>query len=187
MKFRECYTGLLATTLLSTNRPQAYRMCWIARYSPGEGQREEARKGQSRHTNLAAHDWPRFLQRELTASDFWAQLASNPLVLAQTSTSDDISYFRDDEREELLRRLASIESRLIELYGHTPPGLSEIEKRMEEIRNASTRMGRKDWVMLTVGQLFSLVTTLGLDGEKARAVLELVGAGFSGFAGLLPS
>jgi len=166
----------------------SYPNVWIARYSPGENQREETREGSVEDiANLAVHDWPRFLQRELTAPDFWGQLASNPLVLAQASTTDDNSRFRDDEHEELLRRLASIESRLIEFYGDTLPRLSAIEKRMEEIRNASTRIGRKDWIMLVVGQLFNLVATLGLDGEKAREVFELVGVGLKGFAGLLPS
>jgi hypothetical protein len=165
--------------------PYESRDVWVARFSPGEHQRDDVRQGAVRDlAQLAAKDWPRFLKRELDAPDFWAQLASNPLVLAQASIGDN-RPFEDAEREELLPRLQSIEMKLKELHGDTPTRLAEIERRMEEIRDASNRVGRKDWGMLMIGQLFTLATTLGLDGEKARAVFDLVHDGLSGLAGLL--
>jgi hypothetical protein len=96
------------------------------------------------------------------------------------------SVFSPTEQEQVLQQLDRIQIRLLQQEGQTEDAKNQIITAINEVRDAATRLGKKDWILFTSGQLLSLALTLGLDGEKTRRIFEIVSEGLRGLPAFLP-
>ena len=71
-----------------------------------------------------------------------------------------------------------------------PEQFRHLEEKLKEMRSASERLGRKDWVNYAIGTLTSIVVTAAFDPSAAKALLQTAGTAlgwlFGGGFRLLP-
>jgi hypothetical protein len=84
--------------------------------------------------------------------------------------------------DELSRIAADLEQVRLAISGRsdvTPEQLEYISRKLDEMRSASERLGRKDWMNLAVGTLTSVIVTTALDPTVARALIAAAGTALS--------
>lgn len=61
----------------------------------------------------------------------------------------------------------------------TPPQLEFISRKLDEMRAAAGRLGRKDWMNLAVGTITSVLVTAAVASPAAKALVTVAGAALS--------
>lgn len=84
--------------------------------------------------------------------------------------------------EERKRIAQSIQQIRIEISTHSDIAsekLDYISRKLTEIEAASDRLGRKDWINLTLGTLTSIVVSIGLEPSTAKVLFSVAGKALS--------
>lgn len=128
--------------------------------------------------------WCESLRRELDAPDLWA--TSRSLVFPDLSGPEENSPFSEVEIKQIGTALDDVATR-IEASGQVPaPELSKILAELQALREASTRVGRKDWKTMLLGALVGLVVSKGVDPDTMRVVWGHVVGAFGHVVRFLP-
>jgi hypothetical protein len=70
---------------------------------------------------------------------------------------DDNSVFTEVEQAEVSRQIPKIRKSLSENFELSEEQSRRIAERLDEAEEASRRVGRKDWILLFSGAVFSLI------------------------------
>jgi len=89
--------------------------------------------------------------------------------------------FTPEEQEGISAQLADIRASIKETYALTAEQEKNLDARFEEAEKASKRLGRKDWVLLFMGGLFSLILTDAITPGIAEHILTMAVHGFDVF------
>jgi hypothetical protein len=96
---------------------------------------------------------------QATAPDKWAELQQvrNVLAAAQAPDASNAPFTADEQAEIALRidEVKQFVATSVRLDGQQR--LAAIEQAPDEIKEASTRVGRKDLIMMINGAMFSLI------------------------------
>jgi hypothetical protein len=163
-----------------------------AEWSPGEQQPRDK-------DNAGSDGWPYMLnlvsvwlnnvRRERSSPNFWAQLnKQRDLLAASEPTSDTLNTpFSPEEQAEIVAQLNEIKQLLVNNYGADPQALAS---RIEQLTEASTRLGRRDWLNIFLGTLFGWALNGLVPPQGIREVLALashtIGHLFGGSVPQLP-
>jgi hypothetical protein len=105
--------------------------------------------------------------------DAWAELREVSWVLAATQAPDASNApFTPMEQAEIARRIDMI-AQLPEIqHGLTAAQSLAIREKADEFKEASGRLGRKDWVMIVIGGLVSTIMTDEIRPHVIQAILS---------------
>jgi len=78
--------------------------------------------------------------------------------------------FATDESRRIEQDLAKVASEMASRADITPAQIAMLEAKLREISEASTRLGRKDWIMFVAGTLTNVVVGAAFAPEAARAL-----------------
>ena len=135
---------------------------WKGRHSPRWNPGEEkpvdgAEDVEWKFVLIALRTWLRNVERELSSPNLWALLDQQHELLAATEPTGDTANtpFSPEEQQQIAAQLNEIKQLLVSGHGADPKML---EARIEELEEASTRLGRRDWLLMFLG--VSLTWTL---------------------------
>lgn len=129
--------------------------------------------------------WAREVRYEIDAPDLWAELQQVPAVLAAAQSAETSNApFTLSEQTEISGRLDEIKKLMREKFELTPEQLSAIKQTLDDVKEASTRLGRKDWLMMFFGATVSVVFTDAVPPAVIRTVLMTVVHGIAHLFGL---
>jgi hypothetical protein len=98
-------------------------------------------------------------------------------------TDQSNALFSAEELRRIASSLDQIRLTMSSRSDVTPEQLEFISRKLDEMRSASERLGRKDWLSLAIGTLTSIIVTAALETTTARALLEAASAGLSWLLG----
>ena len=81
--------------------------------------------------------------------------------------------FAPEERAAISGQLAAIRKQIKKSYDLTAEQEAKIDARFEEAEKASERLGRKDWILLFGGSVFSLILADAITPDIAQHILML--------------
>lgn len=141
---------------------------WCVVFSPGEDQ-SRSTVGKLSWAGVLDHleIWAVVLRAELKAVDPWS-IVDHIASGAESSGSVDNGPFTAEERESVAR---SLEEVLRELRGHAAYSAVQfeiIQQQFAEMRAASERIGKKDWVTMSLGTIMSTAMAAALDPLQAQ-------------------
>jgi hypothetical protein len=150
----------------------------FAEFSPGpELPVEEQYPGNWANQRGYVVQWVQALKRELEEPDLWGS------VLGETALIGRVEATADQEdaglsAEEQARIAASLTE--IREYIFTSFQLSEeqqqiVSSRLAYLEAASSRVGRKDWIILATGTLMNIAVSAALNPSAAREVFRFTG------------
>ena len=122
----------------------------------------------------AAYDWLRRVKRDIETPDLWSDLAKQKELLLQ-STGPDIENipFTKTESDYITKRLDEAIEQLSS-DKDLPDEIKEtLKNEFEYIKTASTRLGRKDWLMIFVA-LFQIIQAFALAPEATQKLFHLL-------------
>lgn len=179
---------LLAASYFTTRR--AADGTYTVRYVAGDGPLED-RDGLSWYRlKQRVEGWLREVRTDLEMPDRWAELKQLAGVLA-AAQSDGASNepFTPGEQAEISTRLDATKDLVRRQFELTPEQVTRIEQKLDDLKEASTRLGRKDFVMLALGTVVSLFLTDTVPPHVLQAVLAAIIHGLGhvlGFGGPPP-
>jgi frataxin-like iron-binding protein CyaY len=130
--------------------------------------------------------WVNDVVLETSGPDFWAELQEVHEVLTAAQAADASNTpFTSDEQAEISTRIDQakdvVRRENPELAAEQ---LSTIEQTLDEVKEASTRIGRKDWMMLANGALLSLIVNDVVPAHVVQSVFNMLISGISHLFGL---
>ena len=147
-------------------------------YSPGEIRKVEWRRHEQQWSTKEdlLEQWLQRL-REDAKPDLWASVGE-PTTLTTAAVSPRLENrpFTESEVGDIVQALHQIETRLLSSIEEFQQGQTTlIRDGFQHLEEASSRIGRKDWILLFMGQMVSLFFTLGLSSANAQQILEFAG------------
>jgi len=119
------------------------------------------------------HKWLGSLKQELTAPNLWEGISEQRKVaeVASSPQTGDTPFTRE-EQEYIAGRIGEIKQYLSE---NLPPGqIQAIGAHLDELVDASRNMGRREWMIWTVGTIVNTVIQYGIQSNVANQLLRLV-------------
>jgi len=106
-------------------------------------------------------EWADEIRQIVEAPDYWAEMKRSEALIAdiQGSRGAENTPFTQDEQDEIAARLQEIKKQLKEQFELTDEQIEYIGERLDEAADASKRMGRKDWLLLISGTIFTVIIT----------------------------
>lgn len=105
--------------------------------------------------------------------DFW-ELRHDWKFLAEQQYEDSPNVlFSPQEQDSISAQLSAIKESVKKTYALTAEQESSIDAQFDEAEKAAKRLGRKDWVLLFAGGIFSLILTDIITPDIAQHILTM--------------
>ena len=183
------FPGLYRASML-THQPTGYYCIFGAHeitISPGwktkvqDFRHEDKRE---RKEDLCAK-WLVIVKLEAETPDLWATITQEAVLShAVSSASLDNRPFTAAEQSLIAEKLDEIKAFVVEGQQFAAEQAEIVERHFAYQREASVRLGRKDWLNSFLGNMMSLVIGLMLDPAKAKGILRLAGEAFQSLWGM---
>jgi hypothetical protein len=122
----------------------------------------------------------RLLTHNYTGAEFLiSQISPRPgLVGGFVSDDPNNSPFSSDELARIAESVTQIRFKLDQLDTFLPEQIALVNRKLDEIEAAATRLGRKDWINYVVGVLTSISVSAAFTPEASKALFSSVGTAF---------
>jgi hypothetical protein len=174
-------TGSWFQFILNTNR---YSFVWRVQDGPGAASENRTREWGDVLDQLEY--WAGEVHYVTETPDFWAELQQVPEILA-AAQSDDASNapFAPDEQAEISTRIDQVKGVVRREHPELmAEQLAAIEQGLDVVKEATTRVGRKDWVTLANGALLSLVVNDLVPPHVVQGVFNMLITGIGHLFGI---
>lgn len=165
-----------------THRPTGYYFVfdfrngrhYIERSPAPDSARDEQYPGDWDNARRYVLDWLSILKREIEAPDLWGALTQER-ALADAAAVSGMSNtsFTGEEQRQISERLDQIESDLAEIQELNAEQGAFVHQQFEYLREALPRLGRRDWLLTTLGALFSIAVEAVFGPDRARELFRL--------------
>lgn len=123
-----------------------------------------------------ASNWIGYLKREIETPNLWGALADErALVDAAVQPDQDNSPFTADEKKYVSDSLREIKEYIVTTHSLSAAHTRLVEDRITYLLEASERVGRKDWINLTLATLINIILIVALPPDAARELLRFAG------------
>lgn len=151
--------------------------------SPGSEQLQEKRYFRSWSEVINSfNNWLTRLTFELQTPDLWATFLSDTELIRWADDKDN-EPFTVEEQVQVKKALNEIKSYLIKTHDLSGIRLEKIEKQLSYLEESATRMGRKDWLHVSIGVLVNIATSVALGGDGTRELFQFAGQIFKQLLG----
>jgi hypothetical protein len=130
------------------------------------------------------------VRKEVDAPDLWASVVGEHALSDAASSTSDNRLFTLSERSLIAAQLEELESNVLAGQQFQAKQAEFIEGQFAYLKDASERLGRKDWLNIALGTLVTIIVSAAFAPDQAKALLGMAGTLFqwvwSGAATLLP-
>jgi hypothetical protein len=113
--------------------------------------------------------WLVHIRRETEIPDLWDGLeGDNQLLQDATGQSSENLHFTQAELTQVRGALEEIKSSVLQTKELTDTQRRIVDARFNHMEEAATRMGRKDWLTIVIGNLLGIAFSLALNGDSTR-------------------
>jgi hypothetical protein len=127
--------------------------------------------------------WLHLVKREHTAVNLWELADEEPVRDMVAGTFGD-RRLNDEQRREVKARLTQVRVYLRSTVGPDPQRIRLIEEKLNEIEEASQKLGVKDFANASLGAIVGLAFQAALTSDQAQHVIQLF---FTGLRHLIGS
>jgi hypothetical protein len=101
--------------------------------------------------------WAREVKRDVDTPDLWAELRSRQRILRGAGYEDlQDTPFTSDERTEIVQQIRQIAEYVHKTYSLSAAQTLSMEAKLDYIASATSRVGRKDWLLMFSGVILSV-------------------------------
>jgi hypothetical protein len=118
--------------------------------------------------------WAEEVNRDVDTPDLWAELQREREILPGAQYEDvENTPFSSDEQADIAAQLRQIKEFVRNTYSLSEEQMRSLEAKLGNIEAAAGRIGRKDWLLLLYGSMFSVIVTELLPPGAVRSILEM--------------
>jgi hypothetical protein len=117
--------------------------------------------------------WLRSVKREMETPDLWSRLANEPALFAVVSNMPlGNELLTSAEQSKIADAVGEIRAYLKEKEVLDEQRWNVVDNKLDSIIDASQRLGRKDWVLLTLGAVVSIFVSGAFAPEQAAIYFQ---------------
>ena len=163
---------------------------YTSRYVAGDSPLEE-RTGLNQYRLMEqVNFWLMAIKMDVEMPDLWAQVQGEAELFRAISDATN-TPLTPAEQHEIARQLRELADHIGRTYTLSEPQTRLLEERVEYLTDATTRVGRKDWLFMAGGAMLSYVLEAALPpdaardvvGEVLRSIWHILGQGPLGLPG----
>ena len=118
--------------------------------------------------------WARDLKEDIETPDLWAAVRSTREFLSEPKSAAVAStLFTQAEQAEISTQIQEIKNYIRNNLSITNDQLSDIEAQLDEADEAASRINRKDWLLLFMGVMFTLIITGLIPSSAVQQIFEM--------------
>jgi hypothetical protein len=118
--------------------------------------------------------WAEEVNRDVDTPDLWAELQRERKILPGALYEDiENTPFSSDEQADIAAQLRQIKELVRNTYSLSEEQMRSVEAKLDNIEAAAGRIGRKDWLLLLYGSMFSVIVTELLPPGAVQSILEM--------------
>ena len=118
-------------------------------------------------------DWAKRVKEYEEMPDFWDLRRDEDLLTSSQYDAADNTPFTLDEQAAISVQIAQIKEYVKKTYSLTEEQMSRVEARLDEAEEASSRISRKDWILLFSGSIFTLIIAGTVTPDIAQHVMMM--------------
>lgn len=119
--------------------------------------------------------WAKDVEQDVATPDLWAELQAEREILTGARYEDvENAPFNADEQAEIAEQLRQIKEFVKKTYSLSDSQRLSLEAKLDDIEAAAGRVGRKDWLLLVCGVMFSAIVTGLLPPEAVQEILAML-------------
>jgi hypothetical protein len=122
-------------------------------------------------------EWLGRVRVEVESPDLWASVAAERLLVRSTD-DDDNDRFTAEEVRGLAAGIDEISHFLDATVATDQEHQRFVEDRLDYLKAAADRQGRRDWLHTAVGVLVSIIVQVALPADAARELMRHAGVAF---------
>ena len=115
--------------------------------------------------------WLESLITEINTDDPWEIFSKSQQLFESNTTEIENNAFTSEEIKLLAQKLDTIENHIISLQHSTVEEIKVIHENFTEIKKASNRIGKKDWTLLFLGNITSMLITKLITPENINSII----------------
>lgn len=120
-------------------------------------------------------DWANKVKELEDLPDLWAQMERNRELITEIQQTDsDNTPFTQDEQRQISAQLQDIKELIRGQFELTTEQVSQVDEKIDDVIEASKRMGRKDWLIYFLGTITSLIITATVTGGIGEQIIAMV-------------
>jgi hypothetical protein len=128
--------------------------------------------------------WAESVEEFMKAPDMWAELRREKKFLSgEEYESASNAPFSSQEQSRIAAQLREIKGYLADRYPLSDEEISEVETRLDEVAAATQRAGRKDWLLMFYGVMFTTIVAALLPPDAVQRVMAMVSHGLGDLFG----
>jgi PHD/YefM family antitoxin component YafN of YafNO toxin-antitoxin module len=119
--------------------------------------------------------WLKEIELTVGVPDHWAELRRNrqSVAIIQRGDFENTSFTRD-EQEQIAAQLQEIKKQVKEQFAFSNEQIERAEESLDELTEASKRMGRKDWLIYFLGTITALIITATVTAGAGEQISAMV-------------
>jgi len=157
-------------------------------FAPGnELEHEYAHPGSWDNQKINFVKWLCYLEREIKQPDLWDEIR-----LAQEAFEKGLDPytenkpFDEDQTIQIEVGINQILDFIIGLENVSEEQYELVKGELEYLKDASKRLGRKDWVLMSITTITAIVINLSLSTEEGRVIFKILEKAVHGLIKFLP-
>lgn len=123
--------------------------------------------------------WLERLRLEVDAPDLWA-IAAAEQEMIEAAQSDELNNKTFDRNEKRLisAKLDELKNAVLQSQSLDQDRAEFVEKQFRYLREATDRLGRKDWINIAITTFIGIATSVLIDDQKRRWFLQAASEAF---------
>ena len=119
--------------------------------------------------------WADEVARIAGAPDLWAEMRQGRRLISdiQEKASEN-TPFTEDEMRRIAAQFQKIKKQVREQLELTGEQIAQVDEKLDEISEASKRMGRKDWLIYVLGSITALIITATVTAGVGEHIFSMV-------------
>ena len=115
--------------------------------------------------------WAQLLKDDLDTPDLWAELQRETKLLGEGSNEiTENTPFTSDEQKVLAARLRELEVSIRQACSLSESQIQALDKKIDYLIDASSRLGRKDWLNTFLGVILTFAVSVAIAPEAVRSI-----------------
>jgi hypothetical protein len=123
---------------------------------------------------LRIERWLDEIRETVGVPDFWDELKHGRQLVAEIQRGSDNTLFTNDERRQIAAQLQAIKAQMREQFALTSGQIAQVNEKLDEVIEASERLGRKDWLVYFLGTITALIIASTVTSGAGEHIFTMV-------------
>jgi hypothetical protein len=119
-------------------------------------------------------EWARKVKEIIDTPDLWTEMRGRKEFIEDVQQSSDNVPFAQDEQGQIAAQLLGNKNEMRTQFELSSEQAADVDEKIDELVEAAVRMGRKDWLIYSLGTITALIITATVAAPVGEHILAMI-------------